>query len=259
MPLPALLAAAMPAVIPAGINVLGGMLGAGLQKDANIHAAKRQFRWQRSLIEEQNIYNSPKAQMARFAEAGLNPHLIYGQGSAGNWESSAQAPNIRPADYQSALSGIGTQMAQAQLMHNQAQLTKTKVDESTVKQELMKSQKAVVESNPFLDVTYFNAFVQNLIATAALKKQEADYMTRPADYKGINTQGEAKMFFEIEQLRSKYNLNDADSKVRAEIIKSKQFQNDIDELMRNWVVDGKVNYGQIEKMIPIIMMLFKGK
>lgn len=36
----------------------------------------------------QNAYNSPAAQMARFKEAGLNPHLMYGQGTPGN----AQAP-----------------------------------------------------------------------------------------------------------------------------------------------------------------------
>lgn len=38
----------------------------------------------------QNEYNSPKAQMARFKAAGLNPHLIYGQGNEGN--ASTQAP-----------------------------------------------------------------------------------------------------------------------------------------------------------------------
>lgn len=32
----------------------------------------------------QNEYNSPAKQMQRFKEAGLNPNLIYGQGSAGN-------------------------------------------------------------------------------------------------------------------------------------------------------------------------------
>jgi hypothetical protein len=31
-----------------------------------------------------NEYNTPKAQMDRFTEAGLNPNLIYGQGSSGN-------------------------------------------------------------------------------------------------------------------------------------------------------------------------------
>lgn len=41
----------------------------------------------------QNAYNSPQAQMARFKEAGLNPHLMYGQGNAGN---ASSAPSYQP-------------------------------------------------------------------------------------------------------------------------------------------------------------------
>lgn len=38
----------------------------------------------------QQRYNSPAEQMKRFAEAGLNPNLIYSQGNAGNASSAAQ-------------------------------------------------------------------------------------------------------------------------------------------------------------------------
>jgi len=38
----------------------------------------------------QNLYNSPKAQMQRYKEAGLNPNLMYGQGSSGNASASPQ-------------------------------------------------------------------------------------------------------------------------------------------------------------------------
>lgn len=250
---------ALPLVGPI-VNTVGGLLGANMQTDANIHSAKRQFRWQRDWQREQLAYNEPKMQMARLLEAGINPHLAYAKGAdAGNWSSSVSVPSYQAGNFQAALTGLGTQLQQARLMSAQADLTENKSDESRVKQDLMRSQKAVLDSNPFLDKTYFAAFVTNLQSIAALKKQEADFMTRSANYQGISTQGESKMFFEIEQIRSKYNLNDADSKIRAEILKSKGFQNDIDKMMRDWIVDGKVNYGQIEKMIPIIMMLFKGK
>lgn len=45
----------------------------------------------------QNAYNSPAEQMKRFGAAGLNPHLIYGQGNAGNAGSMPQyhAPNLQ--------------------------------------------------------------------------------------------------------------------------------------------------------------------
>lgn len=39
----------------------------------------------------QNEYNSPKAQMQRYSEAGLNPNLIYGQMS--------NSPTVRSSDY----------------------------------------------------------------------------------------------------------------------------------------------------------------
>lgn len=42
-----------------------------------------------------NAYNTPSAQMQRYAEAGLNPNLIYGQGTPGN--SSSSVPAYQPA------------------------------------------------------------------------------------------------------------------------------------------------------------------
>lgn len=47
----------------------------------------------------QNEFNSPAEQMKRFGAAGLNPHLIYGQGSAGN-AASASPPNYQPSQAQ---------------------------------------------------------------------------------------------------------------------------------------------------------------
>lgn len=44
--------------------------------------------------ERENAYNSPAAQMQRYRDAGLNPHLIYGQQNTGG--------SLRPVDMQSA-------------------------------------------------------------------------------------------------------------------------------------------------------------
>lgn len=47
----------------------------------------------------QNEYNDPESQMERYKEAGLNPHLIYGQGTPGN---ASEMPKYQPAqmDYE---------------------------------------------------------------------------------------------------------------------------------------------------------------
>lgn len=58
----------------------------------------RERDWNYKMWEEMNRYNSPQEQMARFREAGLNPHLIYGKGSAGTAGSPAQVGSVRAPD-----------------------------------------------------------------------------------------------------------------------------------------------------------------
>ena len=42
----------------------------------------------------QNKYNSPKEQMARYTQAGLNPNLIYGKGTPGNAQTMPQYQSL---------------------------------------------------------------------------------------------------------------------------------------------------------------------
>lgn len=80
---------------------------------AQMELAKYQADQNYKLWEANNAYNTPEAQMQRYQEAGLNPHLIYGNGSssAGNSSSPAEgfkAPNlISPTvDYNQTARGI---------------------------------------------------------------------------------------------------------------------------------------------------------
>lgn len=61
--------------------------------------SEAELAYQRSveMWNRQNLYNSPEAQMQRFKEAGLNPHLIYGQGSSG---LASSPPQYQPANLQ---------------------------------------------------------------------------------------------------------------------------------------------------------------
>ena len=52
---------------------------------------KKNRNWQEKMWHMNNEYNTPIMQMQRFKEAGLNPHLIYGQGNSGN-SSMASLP-----------------------------------------------------------------------------------------------------------------------------------------------------------------------
>lgn len=60
----------------------GGVIGAGMGA-LDAYQDKAAYKWQQKqnikLWNMQNEYNSPKAQMQRYIDAGLNPNLIYSQ------------------------------------------------------------------------------------------------------------------------------------------------------------------------------------
>lgn len=65
---------------------------------AQIISSLLQNHFNKKAVRDMNQYNSPHEQMLRYAEAGLNPNLIYGQGSPGNQSQPVQydVPFIDP-------------------------------------------------------------------------------------------------------------------------------------------------------------------
>lgn len=79
----------MPLGTGALLAITGGLKLAGsiAQNVANRRKSKRELRINKSLIMEQNRYNSPSQQMKRLRDAGINPNLVYGsQGVTGNMQ-----------------------------------------------------------------------------------------------------------------------------------------------------------------------------
>lgn len=72
---------------------------------ANMDLAEYQWSKNLEMWNLQNEYNSPKSQMQRFIEAGLNPNLIYGKGSSGNATSlpSYSAPRMQAFNKQAVM------------------------------------------------------------------------------------------------------------------------------------------------------------
>lgn len=70
---------------------------------ANQKMAEYSYSKDLEMWNKQNAYNSPEQQMERFKAAGLNPNLIYGQGSPGNattmpkYNAPTQNYNYRPS------------------------------------------------------------------------------------------------------------------------------------------------------------------
>lgn len=78
----------------------GSIIATHMQNKANKELAEYSFDQQRKMIQEQNEYNSPAAQMARYKEAGLNPNLMFGGIDSGQQSGIAkyEAPTMQRPD-----------------------------------------------------------------------------------------------------------------------------------------------------------------
>ena len=68
--------------ISAALSALGAYGSSKLSNISNKSMLNRQFKNDVKMWNMQNEYNLPTNQMQRYQDAGLNPNLIYGEGSA---------------------------------------------------------------------------------------------------------------------------------------------------------------------------------
>lgn len=131
--------------ISAGSGLLGSIVGGifqGRQNKLNRQFAEDQsnLSWQRQLemFDRTNEYNSPTAQMERFKQAGLNPHLMYGQGTPGQasaptpqmarWEGKAPMQNPKLGGNEFMNMYLGVQMHKKQMEQMDEMIETEKVD-----------------------------------------------------------------------------------------------------------------------------------
>lgn len=88
----------------------------------------------------QNEYNSPRAQMQRYQEAGLNPHLIYGQmGNSSEVRTSSQ-PSANAEAPRTNAAGNLSQVYQQRQMSAQTDLTTQQIDNMKADKNLKDAQ-----------------------------------------------------------------------------------------------------------------------
>lgn len=76
-------------VIGQAVSAVAGMGSTAMANQQNMEIAKYNWEQQKEMWHMNNEYNKPSAQMARYQEAGLNPNLIYGSGSASAGNSTS--------------------------------------------------------------------------------------------------------------------------------------------------------------------------
>lgn len=268
----------MPAwVVPAimgAASLVGSWIGNARQKRENRAIAKYQAQKDLEFLAQQNLYNEPKNQMARFQEAGLNPNLIYGQGNPGNQSSPQQYPQQQTVDYGDMGMSKALQLSQqVGLAQSQIQAQNAQTRRTGVLTQLNQLQAEVLRNNPLLHgalepiITSLKATAESKVANAGMDTAKSEWFRGEKDFKidGVTLHGPAgilKMETELKLLEQKYNLGTADGSIKAQIIQSQQFQNDLLEIQKKWMADGEItpqHIFQFAQMLLMKLLSFKSK
>lgn len=127
--------------IGAAANIAGSYINANATKSVNEQQIAHNMQMYNLSREDalkmwqiQNDYNSPSEQMKRLREAGLNPHLVYGNGAdttAGAISTpQAHTANLQVPQYGDMVNGIGSYIS---LMAAQAGIEKTKAETDSIR------------------------------------------------------------------------------------------------------------------------------
>ncbi|UIB81484.1 DNA pilot protein [Flyfo microvirus Tbat2_185] len=131
-----LLAAAIPAALSFGGNIIGNLFNRKAQKDANktniqlAHYTNTENikQWNRA-----NAYNTPEAQMQRFKDAGLNPNLIYGQQNTAAASPRMDMPTVNAPQFNGFDSVIPAMQLYMDIKQRNAQLDNLKAQNELVR------------------------------------------------------------------------------------------------------------------------------
>ncbi|WNK13907.1 MAG: DNA pilot protein [Microvirus sp.] len=212
---------------------IGSVIGIGASFLDNKLTQNRQddvYRAQRGDAISDREYNSPKNQMARLKEAGLNPNLVYGNGA------DVAVQNTRPSTYTTTpvTTGAGITGALSQFVN--LQKVQAETDNLRAQKELILADREYREHQSTglgIDNSLKSALYQNSLEMAhqdLLKKQADTQFTLDSNDRaaasnamtikeGLQRIIESRMrvakdLQEIQNLKKSYNLIESDNRIR---------------------------------------------
>ncbi|MDV3547376.1 hypothetical protein CMU66_02490 [Elizabethkingia anophelis] len=140
-------------IASAGASLLGNVLGSVFSNNSSKKVARENRAFALDMWNKNNEYNTPLAQMQRLKEAGLNPNLMYGQGTTGNSSAPAKADGRQPTQYdfmpamqmyqQMRMNESQRQLQKSQTELNHAQAAKTQAETDSTKASTQNTQDTI--------------------------------------------------------------------------------------------------------------------
>ena len=146
----------------AALSAVSGLIGSIGSGRKAYHRSKKlmdkQMQMDKQMWDYQNKYNLPSAQMERLKAAGLNPALMYGQGTTGNASNAPQSKFTQLNPYMNAgdvaqLSNAGAQMALVLAQKNN-------VEEDTRVKKTVAIRNKVLTKKDIAEIRKINRFCQ---------------------------------------------------------------------------------------------------
>lgn len=262
------------AAISAGAGLLGNIVGGIGRRRRERRAEERAIRFWNM----QNEYNSPKAQMQRLKDAGLNPNLIYGGSTQGATGQAGSIDNVKPDDYdfQNPLSELGRfqDFSKNVVQTNNARLQSENIAANTIASlaktagQLSKNKTLAAEASVAKDL--FNTQVDAIKASINLTNQKVLREELDNYYKDASMVNRIEQSLQDLQLtknriknviqsikESGQRINESKSRVELQNLE-KQYKEQENELMRNgvskndpWYARMLVQYGEdLRRLAP---------
>ena len=195
--------------------------------EQNLQIARDNRDWQEKMWNMQNQYNSPQAQMQRLKSAGLNPDLMYSQGTTGiaqgigePSQATMQAPQLQGLDTSSLVQAIQNE----ELMKGQLDLLRSQkdnVDADTHGKDIDNANKQIAYDLYFDEARYRMRKMQSDIDKQTQDIQESMARVGLINANIIKTQQEARNLLQdflfnqetwddrVKEIQSRIHVNEA--------------------------------------------------
>lgn len=166
---------------------------------------KEQRDYNTMMWEKQNAYDSPEETRKRLQQAGLNPALMYGQGSS--WANSANPESYNPETPQSPVPNIMDSIYGA--MQSEVGISKTQADINLNKSIANRQDADAIKSLSGANLNNAQKKQIDSLLGGQLKLQEVDY-----DLKSIQTTNQVNEEIRRQAMHSR-NIEEAESRIKA--------------------------------------------
>lgn len=231
---------------------------------------------QKILQDEQRAYDAPQQQMERYKKAGLNPHLIYGNGSSAGQAFPIDAGQIAPARIDApdaSYPDIAGNFLRAGQSLATMGLNNSRIEESQARTALTEMQTEIAKTNPMLDSRVAKSVIDSTLAVAHLKEVEANQWSKSRQTMEWNKtafdDAEAtitissriadKIEAEVQAMQQRIGLNTADLEIKNKILQSKEFENAVKEIQAKWLKDAEITPEHIRQGLMLLLTKMLGR